>query len=152
MRILRKENGFTLIEMLLVLMIVVVISTSAVHFTVKSIEQHRTEQFFRQFQTDMHFLQSYAMANEQGVSMFFSKKGTFYQGELSGGEVILYKKMPEDFWSDINNGYRLRYLPNGNVSKFGVLTIHTPEGWRKLNIYIGKGRMVLDERIWSELS
>jgi len=145
-----KEGGFTLIETLLVLMVVVIIATSAIRFTVKNIEKRQTENFFRQFQMDLHYLQSYAMANKVTVRVLFINNGTEFIGRVGIDNIIFRRKMPEGFSVNTQNSYRPQYLPSGNVAEFGVLTFHTPEGWRQLYIYIGKGRMFLDERIWSE--
>lgn len=150
MSVNHKEGGFTFIEMLLVLMIVIIISTSAMRFTVKNIEQRQTEHFFRQFQMDLHYLQSYAMANKETVRVLFINSGTEYIGRVGVDQMIFRRKMPEGYWVNTQHNYRPQYLPNGNVTDFGVLTFHTPEGWRQLYIYIGKGRMLLDERIWRE--
>lgn len=152
MRYINGQRGFTLVEMLLVLAIVVLLSTFAVRFTIKNIEQHQTEQFFKQFQQDMHYLQSYAMAHNVSVRMDIRSNGKRYLGIATSKGTILEKSTPNGYSLVQWNPYRIQYLPNGNVSTIGALTFLTPEGKRQIQVYIGKGRMRLDERIWDESS
>ena len=142
---LNKEDGYTLVEMLLVLMIVGILATGAMHFTVKKIEKNQLEQFFEQFQIDMHYLQSYAMANGVTVRIHFTQDGYGYFGIVGNTQKILTRSMPKGLSGNKDNTYHITYLPNGNVSEFGKVTFTTPNGWKKITVYIGKGRMVLNE-------
>lgn len=152
MKPISGQQGFTLVEMLLVLAIVVLLSTFAVRFTIKNVEQHQTEQFFQQFQQDMHYLQSYAMAHNVVVRMDIKNNGKKYLGIATLKGTILEKKTPNGYSLVQLNPYRIQYLSNGNVSSIGSLTFLTPEGKRQIHVYIGKGRMRLDERVWNESS
>lgn len=146
----QNEKGFTLIEMLLVMMIVIVVSSVALSFTVKNIQVDQTEEFFRQFQVDMHYLQSYAMAHQKKVRVVYLKDGKEYRGIAGLDNIVLRRTMPEGYLGNTANTFVLQYLPNGNVSRVGALTFHTPEGGRRLKVYIGKGRLQLDEARWDE--
>lgn len=139
-----KEDGFTLIEMLLVLAVTGILAIAAVHFYVQKAD-YQTQSFFRQFQMDMHYLQSYAMANERSVWLNFVNNGTQYFAKDSMGERVLMRKMPDGYRYNTENKFRLNYLSNGNVIDFGSLTFYTPDGQKQLYVYIGKGRMYLVE-------
>lgn len=143
--ILRRQEGFTLVEMLLVLAITMMVVMIGYQLSIKHLEQQRTVHVFRQLQMDLHYLQSYAMAHKETVTYSFINKGSEYNGTLNGGKVILRRKMPEGYYSNPQHRFKIVYLPNGNVLDFGVLTFHTPEGSKQLYVYIGKGRMYLDE-------
>lgn len=150
MRFSQNEKGFTLIEMLLVLMIVIVVSSIALNVTIKNIKVDQTKEFFRQFQIDMHYLQSYAMAYKETVRVLYVKDGKEYIGIVGTNKIVLRRTMPEGYSGNTANTFVLQYLPNGNVSRVGALTFHTPEGGRRLKVYIGKGRLQLDEARWDE--
>lgn len=140
-----KEDGFTLIEMLLVLAVIGILATATMHFAVKKDENLQNDPFFRQFQMDLHSLQSHAMANQISTRLQFTFNGTEYVGSDNYGSVILRRKMPDGYRFKIDNKYRIVYLRNGNVQGFGTLSFNTPNGDKSLNVHVGNGRMQLVE-------
>ncbi|MDQ0197316.1 competence type IV pilus minor pilin ComGD [Neobacillus ginsengisoli] len=142
-----KQDGFTLIESLLVLSVFLIIS-SITAFTLKP--QYSTiddEAFLSQLQADLLYAQQYAISHQHEVTViFFSdqyKYNIYMRSDLPniiernystnmtvyGGSLPLYFK----------------FLPDGNVNKFGSFYIKSSKKNYRLTVLIGKGRFYVVE-------
>ncbi|MFJ7971429.1 competence type IV pilus minor pilin ComGD [Psychrobacillus sp. NPDC096389] len=141
----RDEKGFTLIETILVLSIVMVITSSIVYVTTSKLEETEERRFFRQFHLDMQRLQSIAIAESKYTHIYFDGNGTKYIGGLSDAPLFEYK-LPKHMRLSFNSNLkRVSFHPNGTVSQFGTLYFETGTGHKTVTIYIGGGKVNYEE-------
>lgn len=137
---IRNEYGYTLLEMLIVLFIVVVISSITFHFTNYFAEKREIDYFFFQLQLDIGRAQ--ALATEIGgtVDVVFLDDNT-YKIYHKWDEIILERKFPKNVQMNFYSKFkRIRFDSLGEVQEFGSVSFKTSLGDRHLIIYISKGR------------
>ena len=141
-----NERGFTLIEVLLVLSIVFVISSTILFVSHSYVEKNSFQVFMNQFKLDVYHLQSLSITNGTYSALVFDNNGTTYITRKSFYEPIVKRKLPKGVsLSPKSSLTEIAFHPNGAVEKFGTLIFDTPEGVILLRIYIGKGRMTIEE-------
>lgn len=141
----RDERGFTLIEMLLVLMIFSIITMIAVSFSYRYVKINQYEHAIEQLKLTIHVAQLTAQ-QEEVIS---------YVRILEENKILLtalYKEhelnwqLPEGMHvSFYTNHNRIRFNANGHISEIGNLEIKTPEKTMKYSINLSKGRLRLIE-------
>ena len=143
-----KENGgFTFIEMLLVLTIVGMITTIVSHFALSISEKRNIDQFFTQVIYDIQRVQALAIEEEKSIQILFSDSNRYSAYYELGGEKIFVRNFPEEVKLNIFSNLKKFYIqPNGDVSQFGTIIFHTPNGERKLIVNIQEGRLRLVEQ------
>ncbi|MFC5559264.1 competence type IV pilus minor pilin ComGD [Ureibacillus thermophilus] len=138
---MKDEKGFTLLEMLLVLMIVLLIGGITSSFSIKVTEKMIVDQFFHQLKLDIQMAQMWAIEHEKSCYVSFSsakKYKIFHQMN----EVLLEREIPELItFSNLSTLSTLSINSKGIVRNFGTLTFHTPDGVKLLIINIDKGRI-----------
>jgi len=142
----KNRNGFTLIEMLLVLFMVLLTSSIVFQLSLKVSEKRIVDQFFQQLILDIQEMQALAIEKEQTVNFQFynSNRYVAYQGLNSN--LLLDKDFPKNINFNIySNLKRFRINPSGDVADFGTLQFDTPFGQVDLIIYIKEGRIRLVE-------
>lgn len=136
-----KERGYTLLEILFVLMIVVLVGMLGTTFSFKMTEKMVVEQFFHQFTLDIQMAQMLALEKQRSCFVSFVNQDT-YRIYHQLDEVILERKLPEIIEFDqYSNLLTLRIDPDGNVKNFGKFTFYTPFGQKHIVININKGRI-----------
>ncbi|MBB5148806.1 MULTISPECIES: competence type IV pilus minor pilin ComGD [Ureibacillus] len=136
-----KEQGYTLLEILFVLMIVVLVGMLGTTFSFKMTEKMVVEQFFHQFTLDIQMAQMLALEKQRSCFVSFVNQDT-YRIYHQLDEVILERKLPEIIEFDqYSNLLTLRIDPDGNVKNFGKFTFYTPFGQKHIVININKGRI-----------
>lgn len=140
------NKGFSLIELLLVLVIIFSISASALFMNNRYIEKHAFDMFYNQLILDARHLQLTAMKEGKNITMIFHSGGTRYVGRRSFFESLFERTLPPGYsLSARSNLKELSFHPNGTIEKFGTLTFDTPTGTKTVYVYIGKGRMTLEQ-------
>lgn len=142
---IRNERGFTLIEMLLVLMIFSIVTMIAISFSYRYVKVNEYEQAIEQLRLTIHVAQLTAQ----------QEKATSYVRMLEEDTILLtslYKehelkwKLPEGMRVYfLTNNNRIRFNSNGNISEIGQLELKTPEKTRRYSINLSKGRLRLIE-------
>lgn len=144
---LKNHFGFTLIEILLVLSIVLLTTSVIFQITVTLSEKRVVDQFFQQLMLDIEEMQARAIENEETIFIQFNNDNRYKALSVSSGEVILEKSFPDKIKLDIySNLKRFVISPKGEVSHFGTIRFETPYGRKNLIIYIKEGRMRLVEQ------
>jgi len=138
---MKDEKGFTLLEMLLVLMVVLLIGGITSSFSIKLTEKMIVDQFFHQLKLDIQMAQMWAIEHERGCYVSFSSSNK-YKIFHQMNDVLLEREIPELITlSDVSTLSTLSINSRGAVRNFGTLTFHTPVGVKFLIINIDKGRI-----------
>ncbi len=134
-----NEKGFTMIEMLLVLSIVMVVSSSVLFISSTRIKEMEEERFYRQLQLDIQRLQAYSIGEFKYTYLEFPDFRTRYEAK-SEDQVLFAKDLPKDMLLSNNSTLkRVAFHPNGNVTNFGNLLFESERGEKRLTVYIGRG-------------
>ena len=140
------SRGFSLLELLLVLMIVFVVCSSALYMNNRYLEKRTFELFYNQLLLDVRHIQTVAIQEGRYLNLSFNKSGNQYEGRKSVFEPIFKRQLTPGYnLSSFSNLQELAFQPNGNIEMFGSLTFNTPAGIRTVRVFIGKGRMTLEK-------
>lgn len=144
-----NERGFTLVETILVLSIVMVITASVVYVTTSRIEAAEEKRFFRQFHLDMQKIQSIAIGETKYTHIYFDEIGSKYVGEWAKTRLFEYKVPKHIRLSADSSLKRVSFHPNGMVSQFGTFLFEIEKGTKTVTktvtVYIGTGRLNYEE-------
>lgn len=134
-----NEKGFTMIEMLLVLSIVMVVSTSVIFFTSTRMKEMEEERFYKQLHLDVQRLQAISIGEYGYTHLTFKNNKTKYEAIMSN--VLLFERdLPKNMrLSDDSTLKVISFHPNGNVNDFGNLLFETEKGEKRITLYIGRG-------------
>ena len=142
-----KNDGFTLLEALIVLMIFMLISSSAVMITTSQIDERIEKNTFRQFNTDILLMQAMALSEAKYVYMEFSKNGKKYSIKHQNN-LYVERELPNGINLSENENSYLRMLgfhPNGAVSQFGWFLFEVHGEKKKITVNIGQGKLLYEE-------
>jgi competence protein ComGD len=143
-----NSRGFTLIETLVVLSIVIVISSASI-FQVnpsrKILDHHL---FLSQFQSDFYLAQQYAISHQQELTVVFDlqQKRYYIRVKFDSGFTIVERQFPAKVSMKYGSQpLTFKILPDGNLSQFGSLYIYINGKEYKLTFLLGKGRFYIVE-------
>ncbi|MDL4841557.1 competence type IV pilus minor pilin ComGD [Aquibacillus rhizosphaerae] len=144
---MRQEQGFTLIETLIVLSIVSLFLVIGLSFQSHSLYQNQANQFFRLFQSDVLYLQQISMVSRDNAYLTILPNEHSYEIKTGGlGEVLVKREYPKNWLVDLNTlSAPISFTINGTIKKPGMFYVKTPT--RKYSIYFpfGKGRSYIIE-------
>ena len=144
--LLLNNRGFTLLEVLLVLCIVGIITMSVIFISNSYFEKKSFQLFIRQFELDVYHMQNFSIEKSTQTELVFSNKGTTYTTRKSFFEPIIQRSLPKGIkLSTKSTLTSIAFNPNGSIVKFGTLIFETPQDVKMVKIYIGKGRMTVEE-------
>ncbi|WP_144511074.1 competence type IV pilus minor pilin ComGD [Bacillus sp. FJAT-22090] len=144
-RVRRCEEGFTLIETILVLSIVMVITSSIIFVFSGKMEEKEERRFFRQFHLDMQKMQAIAIGETKYTSIKFAENGTKYRGQ-SETAILFEHELPDRIRLSSDSKLKeIIFHPNGMVRQFGTLVFETKTGLKNVTIHIGNGRLNYEE-------
>ena len=138
---MRDERGFTLIEMLLVLMIFSIITIIAMSFSYRYVKINQYEHAIEQLKLTLHVAQLTAQQENESVYVYIIE-GNSILLTTQFKEYELIWKIPEGmrvYFHTKNSNIRFNY--NGNISEIGTIEIITPEKTINYSINISKGRL-----------
>ena len=143
MKRIKNERGFTLLEMLFVLFIVMSLTGIVTKMSMKISEAKEIERFFTQLQLDIHFTQMASKERREYFYIRFNGQTKSYSIKDHLNNSIYERTLPKsmDFLSSISTIFSISYNENGNVTKAGTIYFKTPYGNKKVVITLGVGRV-----------
>ncbi len=138
----KSERGYTFVEMLFVLFIVICLSTIVVKYSLKAAETRELEQFFTQIQLDIQYIQTYSMQQGEYISMKFESSSKRYIIKKDIFTELFERPFPKgvELIPTSSSIYTIIYNFNGNVMTPGTVYFKTPQGNKKIVITLGRGR------------
>lgn len=140
-----NNQGFTLIESLVVLSIVVII-TSSILFLIKPHQLFfESKLFLSQLQSDLLVAQQYAISHQREITVTIIPEQQYYyirerydapfviERYYSSEVIIQPGSLPLSF----------KFLPNGNANQIGSFYIQIGEVFYKFTMQLGKGRFYI---------
>lgn len=151
-KITRRENtnekGFTLIELILVLSIVALMTAIIIPVGGKWVRTTTEEDAIESIVATVYSIQSYAMAHRVYTRLSFIDTGsqTEYIASAPGHIELSRKLLPEGMYVSDSSGLKeIEFHANGNIIKFGVLTIVGESGRTRITFQFQRGRMIISE-------
>ncbi|HEU5140506.1 MAG TPA: competence type IV pilus minor pilin ComGD [Bacillales bacterium] len=141
----KGEKGFTLIETLIVLFIVVSVSAITLVSFQGFHSAKQTDYFLEQIQKDLYFAQEYALSHHKEVRLVLDSAKHRYSVVTDTAESLLTRAFSPEILISSNFGSAVEFNPNGNIARFGTLTFRTPQGTYKMVFHIGKGRFYVKQ-------
>ncbi len=141
---LNTQKGFTFIEVLLVLLVLVIVSLIISRISVKAFEKQAIEQFFKQVSLDIQQMQTLAMKEGVYTTIQFIDNNNTYKGFLHNehNNPEFERTFPEgitlNYYSNLKS---IKFNKFGDVHDFGKIIFFTPEGHREVIVNIEKGRL-----------
>lgn len=143
-----KENGFTMIELILVLSIVTIMSAIIIPVGEKWIRTTTEEDAINSLVVTIHSLQSYAMANKVYTRLSFRSEGsrTQYVAAAPGRIEFSRKILPEGMYVLGSSKLKaVEFHSTGNIINSGTLTLGSNSGITTFTFQFERGRMIISE-------
>lgn len=141
------NQGFTLPETLLVIMVwmVLVLILSPLHHT--TMESIESKQFFNQFESDLLLAQQLTMQKHDGYHILFRKsKNDYILYDRSVKQTVFVRTLPKDWSYQMNTmTSTIRFKRSGTIRHPGTMRFYTPEETYKVTFPFGTSRVKIDE-------
>ncbi|WP_408641601.1 competence type IV pilus minor pilin ComGD [Solibacillus palustris] len=146
---LQNEKGFTLIEMLVVLVIFTIICSSVLFFTTEKLTNYTNEQFIDQTELLIRLAQVKAIEKKSNFEfLVFNCRKITVRNFSSRDEILYDQVLPagiEIFLSTTNS--KIIFNNNGNIRSSGSIMYHFNNYAYHFTINMGKGRQILKDVI-----
>jgi len=144
---LLNHKGFTLIEALIVLSIVIVISSISLLQLRPLHESKKIDHFLEQLQNDIFYSQQYAISHNESTRLYFSVSGSYYElSSTKTNDVILVRKIDPAIRIIITTlGARLVFTSNGNIQRSGEILFLYKDNKYTVTFLLGKGRFYVSK-------
>ncbi|EMI9085758.1 MULTISPECIES: comG operon protein ComGD [Bacillus] len=142
-----KQQGFTLLEMLLVLFAISILSM-VTYFNVHSLyEKQKIEQFLRQFSNDILYMQQLAINRQKHYTLRWHKdRHMYYIGDSSTNLSIIKREYDSDVQIDLNTFPNpMTYNPSGNINRGGTILLSYRSYKYEVVFQLGRGRFTYRE-------
>jgi competence protein ComGD len=139
------QQGFTLVEMVMVIGIVSIVLTLVIPLFHPTEQVLEYERFFQLLEDDLFLAQQSALSNSTVIEVEFNIVNKFYTVRDRYGDLIVKRSLPEGLSVSTNfDRNRIRYNRQGNISQGGRLFFVYKVGERtKMKTYVfqvGTGR------------
>lgn len=141
------QNGFTLIESLLVLSIFMIISSITVFSLKPQYSVLEDEAFLTQLKADLYYSQQYAISHQHEVSVVILPAQYKYYMVLRPDlpPIIMRNYSTNIYLAEGSIPFYFKFLSDGNVNQFGSFLIQTKNKKYQMTFLIGKGRFYVKE-------
>ncbi|WP_312092220.1 competence type IV pilus minor pilin ComGD [Niallia sp.] len=136
-----NQRGFTLVEMLVAVSLLVVLSSLSVFLVTSQQTSLNEDYFITQLEADLYYAQAYAIANQQQlqVKIYTTINRYNIRGDVKTGNIVdRYYDKEIVFINESTLSFTIN--SSGNFSKFGTYEFRIGKQAYKLTIQIGKGR------------
>jgi competence protein ComGD len=139
----KKENGFTLVELLLSLSVVTVMVLLVVPISLSALQTAEEEQFFRTLESDVLYIQSMAHEDVTFSIRFADDHYTIVRGSHGG---TIKRDYPRGLTMETYTNQMLSFEQYGSVRNPRTIHIHTKKGSYRMVFPFGKGRYYIEKR------
>ncbi|MBD7964533.1 competence type IV pilus minor pilin ComGD [Fictibacillus norfolkensis] len=140
-KIKKGQLGFSLIEMMIVLLIIGMISAVAYPSYDRFRKNRETEYFIRTFQKDIVHMQQKAVNENRIYNLSIDNEKHKYEVRGNGSKEPIKKDFPKHIWFESYSMLlSVQYNQNGNISRAGTLYIHSATSSYKMVFQLGKGK------------
>jgi competence protein ComGD len=145
-KIYSNSNGFTLVEMLIVLSLIIILLVLPINQVKKIEDEQKVMLFLQMLQNDLFLAQRNASVNQIPTRIiFYNGKYEIHDNLLNPPIVV------RNYNKDILITYRslkppLRFNSNGNISTSGTISINYKKIEYIITFYLGSGRFNYEKK------
>lgn len=142
-KLIRNNKGFTLIEMLLVMSVIMVISTLSFYSFQSYCDKKKLDYFMEQLEEDILFAQMTAMTSQRVVYVNFGNEYYTVKDQNIFAKELLKRYYGEGIivtflTSSMNK--QVVFYPNGNIKKIGKVQVKCKKYKYTIVFQLGRGR------------
>ncbi|WP_309137598.1 competence type IV pilus minor pilin ComGD [Rossellomorea sp. SC111] len=143
---IKAEGGYTLVEMLIVLLIFTIL-LSWIGFSIVPLKEHtEKELFISQLESDLYQIQSYSINNQTPLFLTFYPFTNKYVAKTDARQTIVSRELPEGVKINSTNSLEeITFYPDGNTNRFGRVNFKMGDAAMYLMFQIGQGRFYVQE-------
>ncbi|ATP41042.1 hypothetical protein CSE16_13825 [Solibacillus sp. R5-41] len=145
-RSLRNEQGFTLMEMLVVLAVIMILCSSILYFSHDKFNRLTVLKTMDEVEILMRMAQMKAIEEQRPVIIDIYDNTELVIKYFVGQEILYRSHLPEGMQLYLSApNPRLYFRTNGNLQSFGSMAFHYEGEIYSYHINIGKGRVTRNE-------
>jgi len=142
---MKSESGFTLIEMLIVLVMIMVLTILIVPNMFKMIQKYETNAFFKQLNSDILYIQNETMSQAKEYRIVLQANQQYYYIINFENKIVKEVKVPEGInYSNVQT--TIKFNVRGSIFNPRTIYFNDKETAYKLVLPLGKGRHYIEER------
>lgn len=142
----RIEGGFTMIELLIVLSLLVIMMGIVVLNMKPMQESREVQQFIQLLTSDLHYAQQFALTERVQVQVKFNNTSKQYSIQSGPMNKIKTVRYPDGlYFQEVSTGLVFEYSSNGTIKKGGTILLQTKRGLYKIVFLLGKGRFYIEQ-------
>ncbi|MGG3913445.1 competence type IV pilus minor pilin ComGD [Bacillus sp. es.034] len=143
---MKAEAGYTLVEMLVVLLIFTIL-LSWVGFSIVPLKDHtEKELFISQLESDLYQIQSYSINHQTPLFLTFYPFTNKYVAKTDARKTIVSRELPAGIVINSTNSLEeITFYPDGNTNRFGRVNFKMGDVTMFLMFQIGQGRFYVQE-------
>jgi competence protein ComGD len=138
-----RKNGFTLIEMLIALSIVMMMLLLVVPISLSTLEAAEEKQFFQTLEFDMLYIQNMAHEDILFSIRFSDDHYRIVRGNQGG---TIRRNYPKGVTIDAHTNRVITFEHHGSIRNPRTIHIHTEEASYDMIFPFGKGRYYIEEK------
>jgi competence protein ComGD len=143
---LHRQNGYSFIEMFLVLLIFSSLLTFAAFSTEPLKVQTEKSLFLSQLQSDLYLIQSHSIFSQSSLTLVFYPYANKYVAKDYYGTTLVSRELPDGIkLSELNRLNEIVFNSSGNTNRFGPVYFNSDDSTIKLTFQIGQGRFYVQE-------
>lgn len=142
---MKNESGFTLVEMLIILLIIIVLTILIVPNMFKMIQKYETTTFFKQLNSDILYIQNETMSQAREYRIVLKANQEDYYIVNFENKIVKEVKIPEGI-SYNNVQTVIKFNARGSVFNPRTIYFKDRDAAYKLVLPLGKGRHYVEER------
>ena len=127
------DSGFTLIEVVFIISIILILSTITLHFVINSKPVISLQQQCQQVISLLEEGKSRAMINHEQINIVIQTKQISYNGQKDQRTLTIN----DNYY--IDDYYEFHFNHNGNISSGGHLKICSSNGCKSIILNVGSG-------------
>ncbi|TFD92276.1 competence type IV pilus minor pilin ComGD [Jeotgalibacillus sp. R-1-5s-1] len=143
-----KESGFTLIEVMIVLLVLSIFIVIASSVSVTA-DRNLAESFENQLSQDLHYAQLKAITDKTYIQFQLLPAESRYvirMGTGVSGKILLERRIPEQVEFNSNSSLQsFRYTPVGNTNTFGSMRFFVNGDHLAFHFYLARGRFTIEK-------
>ncbi|MCA1063372.1 competence type IV pilus minor pilin ComGD [Rossellomorea sp. AcN35-11] len=145
MKASKAEAGYTLMEMLVVILIFMTLLSWASFSILPMKEQNDQDLFLSQLQSDLYHIQSHSISHETPVTLTFYPSSNKYVARTITRQTVLIRELSPLIKISTNSLIDITFFPNGNTNRFGKVNFKMGDTILQLMFQIGQGRFYVQE-------
>lgn len=140
-----QKNGFTFIELLLVLSILSMLTFIVMHISFASLHKQYENYFFQTLTEDIRYIQNIALSDRKAHASILFNSSSYEIVIRQDARPSYVRKLPEG-WEIKTNLRSIAFTESGNISQAGTISINSPHNQFKVVFPLGKGSYYVTEK------